>query len=644
MFFALIVIVPMIALAVVLFLLTGRSETGKADAGIAAGLRTALTVYEETAAASEPALRRVAADAQLRAALESGRGIEARMRELVAQGDVVAIELRSADGQVVARAGAVDAVAPKGAPLAVGGQTVGDLSVSQTEAAELLARVEELTGLELVLFRAGQPIASSVRGVLRRAALGELGEPGDVEVGGADYRGRVERIVEPAGPPVEIALLRNSAEIQENVDQNRLLIGGLLLAFLLLALVGALVVGRALTGQIGTFLSAARRLGRGDFTHPVPVEGNDEFAELGREFNKMSGQLETKIEEVERKRGELEETIRRVGDALATGLDRDGVVALAVRTAIDACEADGGHALPLDGDAFGETRAGTLGGDLEQAIGAAERLAFEASAHTRPEPLEPLDPDAEAAPRRRATAAEVGGAHALALPMRGVVGADPEYLGIISIARRGRKFTRTEEELLEYLGGQAVVSIENANLHETVERQAVTDELTGLANARAFHSILEREEERARRFQSPLGLVMVDLDNFKRVNDEHGHQQGDEVLAAVASVVRDFSRDIDAPSRYGGEELAVVLPQTDIEGAARLAERMRDAVEQLRVPRVGGRGSLRVTASFGVSALPESAHDKDSLVAAADAALYRAKRGGKNRVERAEEVATAGWA
>ncbi len=644
LFFALIVIVPMIALAVVLFLLTSRSETGKADAGIAAGLRTALTVYEETADASEPVLRRVAADERLRAALESGRGIESRMRELVAQGDVAAIELRSADGQVVARAGAEDAVAPKGAPLAVGGQTVGDLSVSRTEAAELLARVEALTGLELVLFRDGEPIASSVRGDLRRAALGERGEPGDVEVGGVAYRSRVARIVEPAGPAVEVALLRESAEIEENVDQNRLLIGGLLLAFLLLALLGAAVVGRALTGQIGTFLSAARRLGRGDFAHPVPIAGNDEFADLGREFNKMSGQLETKIEEVERKRGELEETIRRVGDALATGLDRDGVVALAVRTAVDACEADGGRALPLEAGAFDETRAGTLDGDLELAIGAAERLAFEASAETGPELLEPLDPDIEAAPRRRATAAEAGVAHALALPMRGVVGADPEYLGIISIARRRTKFTRAEEELLEYLGGQAVVSIENASLHETVERQAVTDELTGLANARAFHSILEREEERARRFQSPLGLVMVDLDNFKRVNDEHGHQQGDEVLAAVASVLRDFSRDIDAPSRYGGEELAVVLPQTDIDGAALLAERMREAVERLRVPRVGGRGSLRVTASFGVSALPESAHDKDSLVAAADAALYRAKRGGKNRVERAEEVATAGWA
>ena len=135
---------------------------------------------------------------------------------------------------------------------------------------------------------------------------------------------------------------------------------------------------------------------------------------------------------------------------------------------------------------------------------------------------------------------------------------------------------------------------------------------------------------------------MVDLDDFKQVNDRHGHQQGDEVLASVAAILRDFSRDIDAPARYGGEELAVVLPQTDSDGAALLAERMREAVKRLRVPSVGGGAPLRVTASFGAASVPESAADREELVAAADAALYRAKRGGKNRVERAERVAAAG--
>jgi diguanylate cyclase (GGDEF)-like protein len=218
--------------------------------------------------------------------------------------------------------------------------------------------------------------------------------------------------------------------------------------------------------------------------------------------------------------------------------------------------------------------------------------------------------------------------------LRHVVG-PPEYLGALSIARHVRAFDRTEAELLEYLAGQAVVSIENANLHATVERQAVTDELTGLANTRAFWSILARETERSRRFRSPLGLLMPDIDDFKQVNDRHGHQQGDEVLAHVASLLRDISRDIDTPARYGGEEMAVILPETDLHGAPRVAERMREAVASMQVPGAGGGGSLRVTASFGVAAAADSAVEPEPLVAAADAALYRAKRAGKNRVGQA---------
>ena len=104
------------------------------------------------------------------------------------------------------------------------------------------------------------------------------------------------------------------------------------------------------------------------------------------------------------------------------------------------------------------------------------------------------------------------------------------------------------------------MSIENVGLHETVERQAVTDELTGLFNRRRFQEAMATEVERARRFGQPLGLVLLDIDDFKRVNDTYGHQQGDLVLREVARVLRESSREIDEPARYGGEELAVVLP------------------------------------------------------------------------------------
>ena len=119
------------------------------------------------------------------------------------------------------------------------------------------------------------------------------------------------------------------------------------------------------------------------------------------------------------------------------------------------------------------------------------------------------------------------------------------------------------------------------------------------------------------------------------MNDTYGHQQGDEVLAQVAGCCATCRASSTRPARYGGEELAVVLPQTDAAGAELLAERMREAIEALQVPRMGGGGTLSVTASFGVAGGAGERADRGELIAAADAALYRAKRAGKNRVERA---------
>jgi diguanylate cyclase (GGDEF)-like protein len=180
------------------------------------------------------------------------------------------------------------------------------------------------------------------------------------------------------------------------------------------------------------------------------------------------------------------------------------------------------------------------------------------------------------------------------------------------------------------LAGQAVVALENARLHRIVEREALVDELTGLANRRQAERALDVEISRATRFGSPLSAVVIDLDDFKSVNDIHGHQAGDAVLRELADVLRDGLRQFDVASRWGGEEFLVVLPGTDAEGAEHVAKRLRVSLAR-RVIRAPSGAEARVTASFGVAAL-ESSAGRDELVRRADAALYQAKRAGKNCV------------
>jgi diguanylate cyclase (GGDEF)-like protein len=171
--------------------------------------------------------------------------------------------------------------------------------------------------------------------------------------------------------------------------------------------------------------------------------------------------------------------------------------------------------------------------------------------------------------------------------------------------------------------------------HEEVSEQATTDALTGLANRRRFRELIAKEAERSRRFARSVSLLMIDIDDFKRINDTHGHPQGDEVLRALGRLLSEVSREIDEPARYGGEELAVILAETGPDGALEAGERIRRRLEASPVTRLDGDGTLRVTVSVGTASIPEAADSADELVAAADAALYRAKRAGKNRTEQA---------
>jgi diguanylate cyclase (GGDEF)-like protein len=159
----------------------------------------------------------------------------------------------------------------------------------------------------------------------------------------------------------------------------------------------------------------------------------------------------------------------------------------------------------------------------------------------------------------------------------------------------------------------------------------VLDPLTGLFNRRHFDAALKRELARARRKEVPVSLVLVDIDHFKRVNDEYGHAVGDAVLRTIAQQLRLGIREGDIACRYGGEEMVLLLPECTAIDAGVRAEAIRIALGGIK-PNAEGEGPERITASFGVAAYPVHAQDAEALFWAADKALYRAKEHGRDRV------------
>jgi len=207
------------------------------------------------------------------------------------------------------------------------------------------------------------------------------------------------------------------------------------------------------------------------------------------------------------------------------------------------------------------------------------------------------------------------------------------------LRRRAGRVRVHEIEPLISLAQQAALAVANARLHEHMSAMAVTDPLTGLANHGEFQRALAFECERHDRYSSlraeghHLSVLLLDIDHFKSVNDRFGHPTGDEVLKAVAAAIQTAVRSFDIVARYGGEEFAVVLPETDVEGAMRVAERAREAVATLQFA-FGGRPA-RVTVSIGVATAPEAGVTPTQLVTSADAALYRSKAAGRDRVTHA---------
>ncbi len=198
------------------------------------------------------------------------------------------------------------------------------------------------------------------------------------------------------------------------------------------------------------------------------------------------------------------------------------------------------------------------------------------------------------------------------------------------------QWTLDNENFLAQVADQLAIGVTNARLYKRVERQAITDGLTGLFNHRTGQEKLAEQLRVAERYQRNLAVVMIDVDHFKSINDTYGHPVGDTVLKALAHIIRRDCRDVDIPVRYGGEEFLLILPEINQEGAVVVAERLRKTL--LREVIAHDEVQLSVTASLGVAAYPEDAEAQHHLLELADKALYMSKRMGRNQVHTASDL------
>ncbi len=206
-----------------------------------------------------------------------------------------------------------------------------------------------------------------------------------------------------------------------------------------------------------------------------------------------------------------------------------------------------------------------------------------------------------------------------------------EYLGELTF-RRNQRFSEDELGQLESLLASLLFPLRNALLYRAALQTALRDPLTDTGNRIAMQQALKREIDLARRNQQPLSILMVDIDHFKQINDQHGHSTGDEALTAVASALKESLRNIDMVFRYGGEEFVVLLSNTSREAAYMVGERLRLAV--LGIQHLVDNRALELSVSLGCASLLPG-EEMDSLLRRADSALYASKRGGRNRLSMA---------
>jgi diguanylate cyclase (GGDEF)-like protein len=576
-YFLLLSLLPLAAAFFGFSTVAARSETSRVDARLQAGLRAGLATYQDELLTADQAAARFARNPAFQRALI--RRDRVAIRQLLKGHPNLHVE--AGDSFQVGRTdptAAIRQVAVVG-PGGTRGAVIASVPLDQA----LVKRLEDRSGLDpdehVILIEDRRMVAGPLDSVGSRFdAL--PGKTHTLAFAGIRYRTLVAETLSDV-PSATIGVISPQTRIDaaNHSAMQRLLAG--LFACLLLVAVVAYIEGRAIVRTLRRLVEATRAISRGDLQQRVQVQGRDEFALLGRTFNEMAAQLQTRLDELERQRGRLRDVITRFGEALGATHDSDQLLRLIVEAAVEATSAKGGVIVSASGELI---QAGTPG----------------------------------------------DGADKIEVPLS----AGEVTFG--SLLLFSDHFEDEDRMTAVSLASHAVVALDNARLHRIVERQALVDGLTGLANRRQSEETLASELARLERFGGTLAVVVADLDWFKDVNDRYGHPSGDAVLREFAQLLDESVRDVDLAGRWGGEEFVLILPGTDLDGGAQVAERIRLALAGRLVLSADG-SPIPVTASFGVAATPPASTAAE-LFSAADAALYEAKRNGKNRVEVAPEA------
>lgn len=387
----------------------------------------------------------------------------------------------------------------------------------------------------------------------------------------------------------------------------------------------AYVLARLITQPLEALSQGARAIAEGRFEHRIDIRSKDEAGQLAGTFNEMSDKLQRTINELSDSRDQLQRTVRRIGETLRSTHDIPSLLDATLHTALEATEADAASFwsfTPTREDLYPIMGFGTEVDELQRI-----RVGEGVIGLVGERGITLMLPDPSGGPR--ASRGEPDFPVIMALP---IYSSDRIY-GVMALYRSSaeRPFSPKDLDSVQFLTEQVGVAVENVALHEETNRLSLTDGLTGIYNRRYMQMQFRQVLATAIRFDREFAVLMLDLDFFKQINDNYGHQRGDAILIEFAQRVHRNLREVDTFARYGGEEFICLLSETNVYGAVTTAEKI---LESVRAELFGTSGEvpIELTVSIGVAAYPEHGDSYRALVEAADQALYKAKKEGRDRV------------